>query len=174
MKAPKKNNYVPNSGMIPTKEESKTLRDYCKLKDWRDVGAELERIQQIENYANANYGMMRDLHAQFLNDIDHMYSEVYQSGDFFSPASEMLINYCKADIQRADSVRKYNELMNPDIDLNYYKTYDRLAMIYFRRDDIDSAIAVCNDGIALGYKDAQDRLEKILKNKKVRVAPHGK
>lgn len=122
-------------------------------------------------------------HWELSRSIRESYSSILskKKESYFTPKMESIIGLCQQDISLAEQFKKYEEELylaecvdgvyksQPPPCLKEYPSFYRLAAIYDRRREYESAIAVCDYAIELGYIDEEsgktmyDRRDRMYK-----------
>lgn len=129
------------------------------------------------------WSTLTNRHWVLLRQIDKSYSAILNKNkeSYFTPEMEVVIDLCQQDICLADQFKSYlDEMSTAEIadhvprsqissKTRRYHSFQRLAIIYERRRDFESAIEVCNEAISLGFVDEDggktvyDRLARLCK-----------
>ena len=127
---------------------------------------DLENRQKISAWSSVlnKWMVIMNEHERLLSEIGVAYTIANNLKLPNSPQMQHVIELCKKDIALAEMSRKAQEeiqqvrIKNGWADASVativsFPTFKRLAIIYEKQKDYDSAIAVCQQAIELGYSD---------------------
>ena len=117
---------------------------------------EQEHRQKIEQ----QYKRVLDEHFSLIETIKTEYSAALKKG-IDSRAMNKVVALCKADIALSGKIKDYCKKIGDP--LYTLPAYERLAIIYEKRGEIDKAIEVCKASIAIGNHkdDFQARMKRL-------------
>ncbi len=123
----------------------------------RKIEKEQERRQKIE----AQYKPTLEKHFALIEEIKHDYSAALKKG-FDTLAMNRVVSLCKKDIALSEKIKEYcRKIGDP---LYTLPAYERLAIIYEKRGEINKALSVCKASVRIGnqpeeFKERIKRLE---------------
>lgn len=135
-------------------------------KTWEEQ--EKIRLEKSESWhaVHNKWQVITDEHAKLLNEIGVAYTIANNLNLPDSPQMQHVIELCKKDIALAEMFQKsqaeiqqvriangWADANEPTKSITSFPTFKRLAIIYEKQKDYDSAIAVCQRAIELGYAD---------------------
>lgn len=129
---------------------------------------EQERLQKSEAWDSVHkkWQVIMDEHNRLMNEIGVAYTIANNLNLPDSPQMQHVIELCKKDIALAEMYQKsqdeiqqvriangWADANEPTKSITTFPTFKRLAIIYEKQKEYDSAIAVCQRAIELGYVD---------------------
>lgn len=101
------------------------------------------------DFSKTPIGKMEHEHYKNIEKIEATYSVLYNANLFTGAKTEQLIQLCKDDIALAPNLKEFWDHWGNTPPA--YASFKRLAIIYEKQKRYDDAIAVCQEGIRLGF-----------------------